>query len=77
MTKREHCKNKPIAYFSGFGGLEIHEVCNAIDSCVYFTVNAWGGNKTYHESKIRYTVNGRPYFKFSGVRIYLDECIKI
>ena len=30
-----------------------------------------------HQSKIKYTIKGDPYFKFAGRRVKLDECYRV
>lgn len=76
MNKKEFCEsNKPEAYYSGFGGIEIYRVEYSTDDYVIFTANSWSGKKTYHKSKIYYGEK-KSYFKYKGVRIPLDECIR-
>lgn len=78
MTKKAICtENKALAYYSGFSGLEIHKIENGIDEYVYFTAGAWGGGISYHKSKIYYNNARGGYFKFNGLKIYFDECIKM
>lgn len=78
MTKKETIlNNEAKAYYSGFGGVEIHHVEYGIDDHVYFTAGAWCGNKkTYHRAKLYYHTDGA-YFKFNGYKIDLNECINI
>lgn len=64
-----------LAYYSGFSGIEIQEIEYGIEDKVIFTAGAWTGNKSNHECKIYYETE-RPYFKFKGQRIHLDECIR-
>lgn len=78
MTKKQFCRaTKAVAYFSGWGGLEIHGVEYGEEDYIYYVGNAWYGGadgKTYHKTKIYYDTD-RPYFKHNGARIRLDECI--
>lgn len=74
MTKREICTtNKSIAYYSGFGGLEIKKIEYGIDDYLYAVSGAWSSKKSYHKLKI-YDGN---YIKLHGYKIPLDECILI
>lgn len=74
MTKREICTTeKSIAYYSGFGGLEIKKVEYGIDDYIYAVAGAWCSKKSYHKLKI---YNGN-YVKLHGYKIPLDECIRI
>lgn len=78
MTKKEVIScNKAIAYYSGFGGIEIYHIEHGINDAVYFTSNAWNGtprNKP-HKAKINYN-SREPYFNYKGYRIPLNECIR-
>lgn len=64
-----------LAYYSGFSGIEIQEIEYGIEDKVLFITGAWTGNKSNHKCKIYYNTD-RPYFKFKGQRIHLDECIR-
>ena len=75
MNKFESINNKKsVAYYSGFGGLEIKSIEYGIDDKVEFIVGAWCNKRSAHKVKIHYS-NNIPYFKFNGIRIKLDECI--
>ena len=77
MTKKEYClKNKPIAYYSGLNGLEIHGIEYGIDDYIYCTSGARSGKKHYHKLKVNYKLNGDAYIVLHGYRIPLSECIR-
>lgn len=77
MSKRTICTTKPpIAYYSGFNGLEVHHIEYGPEDYVYCTSGAWGGGKQFHRLKIRYTTQGRAYVQLYGYRAYLDEFIR-
>lgn len=77
MTKREFCQNNPaVAYYSGFGGFEIHGV---EDDYIYGISGAWGNpkNRSFHRLKVNYDGNGNPFFRLHGYKCRLDECIRM
>ena len=79
MSKQEYCNtHEAVAYYSGFGGLEIHgvEYENGEDY-VYAVSGAWCSKKAYHKLKVYSTVSGKDYIKLHGYRIPLEECIRI
>lgn len=77
MTKKEICiNNKSVAYYSGFFGLEIKHIEYGIDDYIYYVIGAWNGKPTYHKSKIYYTEKGG-YFKCKGIRVPLNDCIRM
>ena len=77
MTKKEVClNNEAIAYYSGFGGLEIHAIEYGIEDYLYCASGAWYGNRTYHRLKIYYNEEGG-YVRLYGHKIPLSECIRI
>ena len=44
MTKKQFCRaTKAVAYFSGWGGLEIHGVEYGEEDYIYYVGNAWYG----------------------------------
>ena len=62
MTKKEFClKYPPIAYYSGFSGLEIHGIVSGIDNYIYCVSGAWtaSSKRKYHKLKIKYDGHGR------------------
>lgn len=77
MRKKEAVENnKAFAYWSGFGGVELHYIEYGIEDYIYFTAGAWNGAKTYHKAKVYYTEDGG-YFKLNGYKIPLNECLRI
>ena len=74
MTKKEICQNNAtIAYYSGFGGLEVKHIEYGINDYLYIVAGAWNGNRTYHKLKVHY---GKcDYILFHGHRCRLDEFI--
>ena len=78
MTKKEICVNsKTFGYHSSFGGIELKNFDNSVDTSVYYTANSWYGKTTYHKAKIYIGTKDSAYFMHKGVRIYLDDCIKV
>ena len=78
MNKREYCETrKSIAYYSGFGGVEIKGVEHGINDYIYFVSGAWYGRKVFHRNKIYYPVNGAPFFRVYGRKVLLGECIRM
>ena len=80
MTKKEYClRNPAIAYYSGFGGLEIHGIEYGIDDYIYCVSGAWGSPKNYgyHKLKIHYDIHGNHYFRFHGYKCLLSDCIRM
>ena len=79
-TKAYCLEHKSIAYYSGFGGIEIKAINHGISDCVYYVASAWYGGesaKTYHCKRIYYPAKASPYFLHNGNRIPLDECIRM
>ena len=78
MTKKEYCiNNKPVAYYSGLGGLEINGIEYGINDYMYCTSGAWIGKKKYHRLKINYCASGAAFVRLHGYKIPLDECIRM
>ena len=78
MTKREICENnKSFGYYSGFGGIELKDFEYTVNDSIYFTANSWYGKTTYHKARVYIGAKDSAYFKFKGVRIYLDDCIRM
>lgn len=61
--------------YSGFCGIEIQSVEYGTEDKVVFTAGTWTGTTTNHKCKIYYDTE-RPYFKFKGKRIHLEEFIR-
>lgn len=77
-SKKQVClENKPVAYWSGYNGLEIHYIDNMFDF-VYYKTNAWYPSRNgikYHRAKIYYW--DKPYFKHNSQKVYFDDCIRM
>lgn len=77
LTKKEVClNNDAFAYYSGFGGVELHHIDHGIEDYIYCVSNAWYGEKRYHKLKVYYDDHGG-YIKLEGYKIPLNECIRI
>lgn len=75
MTKKEICQNNAtIAYYSGFGGLEVKHIEYGIDDYLYIVAGAWNGKQTYHKLKVRY--GKYDYILFNERRCRLNEFIR-
>lgn len=80
MTKKEYCLKHPVsAYYSGFGGLEIHGIEYGINDYIYCVSGAWGAasKRKYHKLKIHYDRNGIAYFMLHGYKCLLSDCIRM
>ena len=78
MTKKEVCENnKTFGYYSGFGGIELKDFEYSINDSVYFVANAWNGEKSYHKARLYTDTNDHTYFRFKGVKILLEECLRV
>lgn len=82
MNKREYCQNrKSIAYYSGFGGLDIRGIEYGINAYIYFVSGCFNvsGVRHYHRCKIYYPISnkGSAFFLLYGKRVSLDECIRV
>ena len=76
MSKKEICMDaRAVAYFSGFGGIEIYHIEYGINDFVYFAAGCWNGKKTLHKAMIYYGKNDS-FFKYNGVRIHFGECLR-
>lgn len=80
MNKLEYIKKhpEPIAYFSGFGGFEIHGIEYGIEDYIIGVSGAWGAprNRKYHRLKI-YHDNSYAYFKLYGYKCRLSDCVRL
>lgn len=79
MTRREkfEYENMPtVAYYSGYGGIEIKEVQYGIEDYIVYVANSFLPTRSVHRSKIYTTTSGRLYFKYHTLSIYCDECIR-
>lgn len=80
MTAKEVCTSTPaIAYASMLGGVEIHAVEYGMDDRVVCVSHAWAGRShhKYHRVKVQHTMSGGSYFVLHGIRVHLDQCIRI
>jgi hypothetical protein len=78
MTAREYCTTREtIAYYSGLAGVEIHGIEYGIEDYVFCVSGAFCSCKSYHRVKISYTASGKAFIRINGVRIPLDECVRI
>lgn len=75
MKTNEALKMKSTAYFSGFNGLEIKDIEYGVDDYVIYITGAWNGKPKAHKSKVYFT--DRPYFICKGIRVHIDECIRM
>lgn len=75
MKKTDIKNMETISYYSGFGGIEIKHIEFDINVFVYYVAGAWRGRPTYHKAYI-YCGNRGLYFKFKGIRIYFEDCIR-
>lgn len=77
LTKKQVCLQKKVfAYYSGFSGLEIHDIEHGIEDYVYCVSGAWSGKKSYHKLKV-YHGEEDSYIKLHGYKIPLSECIRM
>lgn len=77
MTKFEICENNPvIAYFSGFGGLEVRFIEYGTDDYLYIVSGALNGKRNYHRVKVRYSENGS-YVVLYGQRCKLSDFLRV
>lgn len=79
MTKREICLKKPaVAYYSGFGGFEIHDIQYGINDYIIGVSGAWGSpsNQKYHRLKIYSDAHGE-YFMLHGYKCRMADCIRM
>lgn len=77
MRNNNILTKKSIAYFSGFGGIEIKHIEYGIDEIVEYVAGAWSGKKSAHRHKVYYTENGNAYFMHEGCRVPFNECIRM
>ena len=75
VEKMEIKNKETIAYYSGWGGIEIKDFVYGIEDYVEYVGNAWHGGSTVHRTKI-YTTPNTAYFIYAGHRISLAECIR-
>lgn len=73
--KTKYLSMLTIAYFSGYGGIEIKEIVYGIEDYAVYVAGAWTNNKTVHRSKI-YFYGDDIFFKYHGAKISLNDCIR-
>lgn len=73
--KRRYMEMSAVAYYSGFGGIEIKEIQYGIDDYVVFVANAWYPGRSVHRAKINYCWS-RPSFRYHFLTIHFDECLR-
>lgn len=77
MSKKEICENNAsIAYYSGFGGLEVKLIEHGINDVMYLISGAWTKHKSYHRLKIHYG-DKDSYILFHGYRCSLSDFIRM
>lgn len=64
-----------IAYYSGFGGVEIKSIEYGINDYAVVVSNAFVGKKKVHRVLIRYNKNGGS-FKVNDMTIPMDACLR-
>ena len=70
---------KPLAVYcmSNFGGIEIIDTGEWMDTVIFYRFN-FGQPKRVHFAKVYETATGRGYFRaYNGMRVYLDECMRV
>ena len=74
MDKKAALHAETLAYYSGFGGIEIKGIENGVDDYVTYVSGTWTGKPKAHRKKIYY-LNFASFFMHNGVRIYFSDCI--
>ena len=64
-----------IAYYSGFGGIEIKEIQYGFEDSILFVAGAWTSQKSAHKSKVYYD-SENVFFRYHNNRIKLSDCIR-
>ena len=78
MTRQQTIDNmKTVAYFSGYGGIEIKSIEYGIEDHVIFMAGTFAGKRSAHRARIYYPASGRAYFNYLGSRIHFDECLRV
>ena len=73
MKKSDIINMETVGYYSGFGGIEIKFVEYGY---IIYVAGAWCSARSVHRCKVYFTMSGSPYFKYKGVRVHLDDCIR-
>lgn len=76
MNRTEILEAPAVAYYSGWGGIEITGIIYGINDSIEYRAPAWWGKPKAHRTRIYYN-NENPYFKYNGHRIPLNECIRV
>lgn len=81
MSKLDYIRKhpKPVAYYSGFNGFEIHGIEYGIDDYIIGVSGAWGAprNRKYHRLKIQHDSHGNAFFRLHGYKCLLSDCIRM
>ena len=75
--KIEILQKRSLGYISALSGCEIKDFEYWINDYVIFVAWAWTWHPTIHRAKIRYYVNGDPYFLYRGYTLKLSDSIKM
>ena len=79
MTKKEKQaieQMKTVAYWSGWGGLEVKKIEYGVEDYVIAVAGTFAGPHSVHRLRIRTTGNGRQYVKLNDHRFYMDDCLR-
>ena len=76
MTRDAILTVPAVAYYSGYGGIEIVNIINGINDYVEYRAPAWYGKPKAHRTKIYYN-DKHAYFEYHGHRISFDDCIRV
>ena len=74
IMKNNYMDSKNIAVHYSYPLCEIRAIINGLDDYIIFYSIV---DCKMHQSKIKYTTKGDPYFNFSGRRVKLDECYRV
>lgn len=72
IKKSELLNMETVAYYSGFGGIEVKAID---DDYMYCVSGTFAGKVTPHKLKIYYN-SERPYIVYNGHRCCLDEFLR-
>lgn len=77
LEKMEALAQPSIAYYFGFGGIELKRIEYGIDNYIIFVAGAWSDKPEIHRSRVYYTAKGNNYIMYRGCRISLSDCIRM
>lgn len=78
MKKSEILNMKTVAYASVLGGVECKSIEYTADGMRTLCVSgAWGSVPSAHNVRINERADGSSYIRLSGLRIGLDEFIRV